>query len=112
MEASQNQYAKAVFHSQKIFLGTQAISTFLNRWKNHGPQRGTTLKGRLNTTLLDLRVSIDEFEKITGIELAEAKQTLSQCFSYLEQENVVSLHESIQKLYRDDYLNKIIELSK
>jgi len=112
MEASRRQFAKAVFHSQKIFLGTQAISTFLNRWKNHGPQRGTTLKGRLNTTLNDLSVSIDEFEKITGIELEEAKQTHAQCLSYLEQENVDRLHESIQKLYREDYLNKIIELSK
>ena len=112
MEASKSQFAKAVFHSQKIFLGTQAISTFLNRWKNHGPQKGTTLKGRLSTTLNDLDVSINEFEKITGIELGDAKQTLAQCLSYLEQENVASLHESIQKLYREDYLNKIIELSK
>jgi len=112
MESSKIQFAKAVFYSQKIFLGTQAISTFLNRWKNHGPQRGTTLKGRLNTTLNDLSMSLDEFEKITGIELDEAKQTHAQCLSYLEQENVVSLHESIQKLYRDDYLEKIIELSK
>ena len=112
MNASQSQYAKAVFHSQKIFLGTQAISTFLNRWKNQGPQRGTTLKGRLSTTLNDLRVSLDVFEEITRIELTEAKQTLAQCFSYLEQENVANLHESIQKLYREDYLEKIIELAK
>jgi len=112
MEATRIQFAKAVFHSQKIFLGTQAIATFLNRWKNQGPQRGVTLKGRVNTTLNDIGVSINEFEKITGIELEDAKQTHAQCLNYLAQGNVDGLHESIQKLYREDYLNKIIELSK
>ena len=112
MKATSVQFAKAVFHGQKIFLGTQAISTFLNRWKNQGPLRGVTLNDRLNTTLNDLFVSLDEFERITGIDLTEAKHSHTQCLSYLKQENIEKLHVTIQKLYREDYLEKIIELSK
>ena len=67
---------------------------------------------KLNRSLKDLESCLIEFEKITEIDLSAARGTLDQSFQALERNDTATLYESIQKLYRDNYLGKIIELSK
>ncbi len=113
MKPDQVQFAKVVLLGQRIYLNSQAMLTQLSR----GISVGDTAKGdntnvKLNRSLKDLESCLIEFEKITEIDLSTARGTLDQSFQALERNDTATLYESIQKLYRDNYLGKIIELSK
>lgn len=108
-----HRYAKAVLLGQRIYLNNQAILSMISR----SLSRGDTVfdgnkKEKLNNSLNDLGSCLREFQEITEIELTEAQDTLIICLEDLDKEDFSTLYERLQKLYRDDYLTKIIELSK
>ena len=69
-------------------------------------------KEKIHKSLNDLGSCLKEFQEITEIELTEAQEALIRCLEDLDREDFSTLYERLQKLYRDDYLGKIIELSK
>jgi len=69
-------------------------------------------KEKIRKSLNDLGSCLNEFQDITEIELTEAQDTLIMCLEDLDREDFTTIYEKLQKLYRDDYLGKIIELSK
>ena len=113
MTQESKRFAKAVLLGQRIFLNNQAMLTSLQRTTSLDVVRGRETQGqKLRNTLDDLSTCLNDFETVTGIELAAAKETLALCYQSLEQEDVNALYSSLQKLYRDDYLGVIIALSK
>jgi len=70
------------------------------------------LKVQIFNALKDLETSLEEFEKLTTIELLTAKETLVKALEHHEAGEVKELYESIQRLYRDDYLTTLTDLSK
>ncbi len=70
------------------------------------------LKVQIFNALKDLETSLEEFEKLTTIELTAAKETLVKALEHHEAGEVKELYESIQRLYRDDYLTILTDLSK
>lgn len=114
MESGQKQsYAKAVLLGQRIYLNNQATMSMISRSLSKGGtvfDRNTRVK--LHNSLNDLGSCLREFQEVTEIELTEAQDTLIICFEDLDKEDFSTLYERLQKLYRDDYLKKIIELSK
>lgn len=105
------QFAKAVLLGQRIYLNNQAMLTLLSRNLTKS-ERELNLSKKINHSLDDFTQCITEFEEITGIELNEAHTTLKKSFQASDNEDLTTLYESLQKLYRDDYLSKIIELTK
>ncbi len=113
MRSEQEQFAKVVLLGQRIYLNSQAMLTLLSRGISVGDTvRGEDTSAKLNRSLKDLESCLEEFERITEIDLSAARGTLEQGFQALERNDTATLYESVQKLYRDDYLGKIIELSK
>ena len=113
MRSEQGQFAKVVLLGQRIYLNSQAMLTQLSRGISVGDTvREENTNAKLNRSLKDLESCLTEFEKITEIDLSAARGTLDQSFQALERNDTATLYESIQKLYRDDYLGKILELSK
>ncbi len=70
------------------------------------------LKVQIFNALKDLETSLEEFEKLTTIELSTAKEALVKALEHHEAGRVKELYESIQRLYRDDYLTILTDLSK
>lgn len=113
MKSDHVQFAKVVLLGQRIYLNSQAMLTQLSRGISVGDTaREDNTNVKLNRSLKDLESCLIEFEKITEIDLSAARETLDQSFQALERNDTATLYESIQKLYRDNYLGKIIELSK
>jgi hypothetical protein len=113
MRSEQEQFAKVVLLGQRIYLNSQAMLTQLSRGISVGDTvRGEDTNAKLNRSLKDLESCLEEFERITEIDLSAARGTLEHSFQALERKDTAALYESVQKLYRDDYLSKIIELSK
>ena len=69
------------------------------------------LKIQIFNALKDLEGSLDEFEKLTTIGLSAAKETLVKALEHHEAGEVKELYDSIQRLYRDDYLTTLTDLS-
>lgn len=106
-------YAKAVLLGQRIYLNSQAIMSKISRSLSEGDSRfDNNTKEKLNNSLNDLGSCLKEFQEITEIELTAAQDRLVMCLEDLDKEDFSTLYERLQKLYRDDYLGKIIELSK
>ena len=106
-------YAKAVLLGQRIYLNNQAIMSKISRSLSGGDSMfDRNTKEKLHKSLSDLGSCLKEFQEITEIELTEAQDTLIMCLEDLGKEDFSILYERLQKLYRDDYLSKIIELSK
>ena len=113
MRSEQEQFARVVLLGQRIYLNSQAMLTQLSRGISVGDTvRGENTNAKFNRSLKDLESCLKEFEKITEIDLSAARRTLDQSFQALEKNDTATLYESVQKLYRDDYLGKIMELSK
>ena len=106
-------YAKAVLLGQRIYLNSQAIMSKISRSLSGGDSMfDRNNKEKLHKSLNDLGSCLRELQEITEIELTEAQDTLIICLEDLEKEDFSTLYERLQRLYRDDYLSKIIELSK
>jgi hypothetical protein len=69
------------------------------------------LKEKFRGSLLDLGSCFEEFKGITGIDLSTAQGSLELCLDAFEKDDTQGLYETLQKLYREDYLEKIIELA-
>ncbi len=82
--------------------------------RNMGSEVSTVgnLKVQIFNALKDLETSLEEFEKLTTIALLTAKETLVKALEHHEAGEVKELYESIQRLYRDDYLTTLTDLSK
>ena len=108
----QKRFAKVVLLGQRIYLNSQAMLTQLSRSIAGADDRRRNLQEKLRTSLEDLESCLVEFEQLTGIELAEARNTMNMSYDALERGDNTMLYESIQRIYRDHYLGAIIELSK
>jgi len=97
MKSGQKQrYAKAVLLGQRIYLNNQAIMNKISRNLSGGDSMfDRNTKAKLHNSLNDLGSCLKEFQEITEIELTAAQDTLILCLEDL-----------------DDYLSKIVELSK
>jgi hypothetical protein len=107
----QTEFARAVVLGQKIHLSCQAMLTMLSRSSSGGVATRRDIKEKLRRSLLDLGSCFEEFEGITGIDLSTARGSLELCLAAFEEDNTQGLYETLQKLYREDYLGKIIELA-
>lgn len=106
-------YAKAVLLGQRIYLNSQAIMSKISRSLSGGDSMfNRNNKEKIHKSLNDLGSCLKEFQEITEIELTEAQEALIMCLEDLDREDFSTLYERLQKLYRDDYLGKIVELSK
>jgi hypothetical protein len=110
MKPAQEQFAKAVLLGQRIYLNSQAMLSLLSR--THNLNKSENMSEKLYRSLSDFHSCLSEFEEITKIQLNEAHLTLDSSQKALKNEDFSALYETIQKLYRDDYLKKIIELAK
>jgi len=107
----QVEFARAVVLGQKIHLNCQAMLTMLSRSSSGGVAMRRDLKEKLRGTLLDLGSCLEEFEGITGIDLSTAQGSLELCLDAFKKGDTQGLYETLLKLYREDYLEKIIELA-
>jgi hypothetical protein len=107
----QVEFARAVVLGQKIHLNCQAMLTMLSRSSSGGVAMRRDLKEKFRGSLLDLGSCFEEFEGITGIDLSTAQGSLGLCLDAFEKDDTQGLYETLQKLYREDYLGKIIELA-
>jgi hypothetical protein len=106
-------YAKAVLLGQRIYLNSQAMMSQISRSFSGGDSMfDRNKKEKVRKSLNDLGSCLKEFQEITEIELADAQEALTMCLEDLKREDFPTLYERLQKLYRDDYLGKIVELSK
>ncbi len=113
MEPGQKErYAKAVLLGQRIYLNNQAIMSKISRGLSGEPMFERNNREMIQKSLNDLGSCLKEFQEITEIELTEAQDALAMCLEDLGREDFSTLYERLQRLYRDDYLGKIIELSK
>lgn len=105
-------FAKAVLLGQRINMNATVLLQVLSR--NIGSGAGTfgNLKVQIFNALKDLEASLEEFEELTTIELQAAKDTLVEALECHEAGDVKGLYESIQRLYRDDYLTTLTDLSE
>jgi len=109
----QKRFAKVVLLGQRIHLNSQAMLTQLSRSVAGGEERrGRNLQEQFQASLKDLESCLEEFERLTGIDLGSARDTLRQSFGVLERGDTSALYESVQRLYRDDFLGTIIELAR
>lgn len=110
---SKKQFAKSILLGQRIFLNSQAMLNNISR--NIGGKsllKDTQAKNKFKDSLKDLDKCLKELEEITSIEMKEAKARLELCLKKINEGDVSSLHNNLQKLYRDDFLEKIVTLSK
>ena len=109
---SQERFAKVVLLAQRIYLNSQAMLTKLSRGLAGSDNRMRDPQEQLEASLKDLESCLMEFEQLTGIDLGTARDTLNQSHEALERGDNSMLYESVQRLYRDDYLGTIVGLSK
>jgi hypothetical protein len=108
----QARFAKAVLIGQRINMNATVLLQVLSRNMGSGVSTVGNLKVQIFNALKDLETSLEEFEKLTTIELLTAKETLVKALEHHEAGEVKELYESIQRLYRDDYLTTLTDLSK
>jgi len=106
-------YAKAVLLGQRIYLNSQAMMSKISRSLSGGDSMSDrNNKEKVRKSLNDLGSCLRELQEITEIEFTEAQEALSMCLEDFDREDFPMLYERLQRLYRDDYLGKIVELSK
>jgi len=108
----QARFAKAVLLGQRINMNATVLLQVLSRNMGSGVSTVGNLKVQIFNALKDLETSLEEFEKLTTIELSAAKETLVKALGHHEAGEAKELYESIQRLYRDDYLTTLTDLSK
>ncbi len=108
----QARFAKAVLLGQRINMNATVLLQVLSRNIGSGVSTVGNLKVQIFNALKDLETSLEEFEKLTTIELSTAKETLVKGLVHHEAGEVKELYDSIQRLYRDDYLTTLTDLSK
>jgi len=108
----QARFAKVVLLGQRINMNATVLLQVLSRNMGSGVSTVGNLKVQIFNALKDLETSLEEFEKLTTIELLTAKETLVKALEHHEAGEVKELYESIQRLYRDDYLTTLTDLSK
>lgn len=108
----QAQFAKVVLLGQRINMNATVLLQVLSRNIGSGVSTVGNLKVQIFNALKDLETSLEEFEKLTTIELLTAKETLVKALEHHEAGEVKELYESIQRLYRDDYLTTLTDLSQ
>ena len=104
-------YARIALLSQKIHLNVQALLQVLSRNLSSGISLENNLKERMEKSIEELGESLSEFEEITSIGPSEAQETLVMASSSLDATDLKGLYDALQKLYRDDYLEKIMDLA-
>ena len=108
----QARFAKVVLLGQRINMNATVLLQVLSRNMGSGVSTVGNLKVQIFNALKDLETSLEEFEKLTTIELSAAKETLVKALEHHEAGEVKELYDSIQRLYRDDYLTTLTDLSK
>ena len=93
-------------------MNATVLLQVLSRNIGSGVSTVGNLKVQIFNALKDLETSLEEFEKLTTIELSTAKETLVKALEHHEAGEVKELYEGIQRLYRDDYLTILTDLSK
>ena len=108
----QARFAKVVLLGQRINMNATVLLQVLSRNIGSGISMVRNLKVQIFNALKDLETSLEEFEKLTTIELSTAKETLVKALEHHEAGEVKELYQSIQRPYRDDYLTILTDLSK
>lgn len=108
----QARFAKVVLLGQRINMNATVLLQVLSRNIGTGVSTVGNLKVQIFNALKDLETSLEEFEMLTAIDLSAAKETLVKALEHHEDGEVKELYESIQSLYRDDYLTTLTDLSK
>jgi len=108
----QTRFAKVVLLGQRINMNATVLLQVLSRNMGSGVSTVGNLKVQIFNALKELETSLEQFEKLTTIELLTAKETLVKALGHHEAGEVKELYESIQRLYRDDYLTTLTDLSK
>ena len=106
------QFAKVVLLGQRINMNATVLLQVLSRHLGTGSGNVGNLKNQIFNALKDLEVSLEKFEDLTSIELSVAKETLATALGHHEAGRVRELYDSIQRLYRDDYLTTLTDLSE
>jgi hypothetical protein len=106
-------FAKVVVLGQRINMSSQAMLSLLSRITSGVKIKlDDGLKRQLTNSLKDLETCLKEFDLITGIDMSKAHERLVNGFDSLEKNDLTGLYDSLQKLYREDYLATVIGLSK
>jgi hypothetical protein len=108
----QARFAKVVLLGQRINMNATVLLQVLSRNIGSGVSTVGNLKVQIFNALKDLETSLEEFEMLTAIDLSAAKETLVKALEHHEDGEVKELYDSIQSLYRDDYLTTLTDLSK
>lgn len=93
-------------------MNATVLLQVLSRNIGSGVSTVGNLKVQIFNALKDLETSLEEFEKLTTIELSTAKETLVKGLEHHEAGEVKDLYECVQRLYRDDYLTTLTDLTK
>ncbi|MFC1803914.1 hypothetical protein ACFL0D_08130 [Thermoproteota archaeon] len=110
---SKKQFAKSILLGQRIFLNSQAMLNSISRnMKGNIIIKDIKVRNRLKDSLKDLGKCLTELEELTNIEMNDAMARLEICFQALSNGDISGLHDNLQNLYRDDYLVKIVSLSR
>ncbi len=88
------------------------LNTFSRNMSGNRIVQDKKFRDKIQDSLKDLSTCINELEEITGIEMGDAISRLNTCFQTLNDGDMLALHDCLQKLYREDYLSKIVFLSK
>ena len=108
----QVKFAKVVLLGQRINMNATVLLQVLSRNLGSGASTVGNLKVQIFNALKDLEASLGEFEELTSIELSVAKESLVKALGHHEAGEVKELYDSIQRLYRDDYLTTLTDLSQ
>jgi hypothetical protein len=104
--------AKIVLLGQRIYMNSQAMLNLLSRIGSGERIRVDQIDKQLSAALEDMDSCLKEFDQLTGIDMTPALDTLSLGFDALEKEDTSRLYDTVQTLYRDNYLATIMEISK
>lgn len=107
----QERFAKAVLLGQRINMNATVLLQVLSKNIGLGAGNLGNLKVQIFNALKDLQASLEEFEELTTIELKAARGTIVRALEHHEAGEVKELYDSIQSLYRDDYLTILTYLS-
>jgi hypothetical protein len=110
---SKKQYAKSILLGQRISFNCQAmLNTLLRNMSGNRLINDKKFRDKLQESMKDLCTCLNELEEITDIGMSDAKSRINICFQMLNDGDIPGLHNCLQKLYRDDYLSKIMFLSE
>jgi len=88
------------------------LNNISRNMRGDGIVKNLKFGNRHKDSLVDLGNCLTELEAITNIEMNDALARLEICLQSLKDGDISGLHDNLQKLYRDDYLDKIVSLSR